>query len=213
MSPEGLTRTTALSNRPPRAPSCRAIREGASPQASIGKGVAPDEVAPPDLDAIDAEIARRDIDQPPQREGGYRAAGAAIGVGRHGVRKDHLYLAVDRRGWHRRQRATVHRGWSECWDQTSKHRRRGGTAKVIAGGFTSRHLHQIPRRAGNRLVSAMRTRRDEFNGRSRVRYWGRGDSRANSPGTPLANLSQLFLTASAHQTRSARLSRSRPVSR
>ena len=98
MSPEGLTRTTALSNRPPRAPSCRAIREGARPQASIGKGVAPDEVVPPDLDAIDAEIARRDIDQPPQREGGFRAAGAAIGVGRHGVRKNHLYLAVDRRG-------------------------------------------------------------------------------------------------------------------
>ena len=35
MSPEGLTRTFALSNRPPRAPSWRATREGARPQASI----------------------------------------------------------------------------------------------------------------------------------------------------------------------------------
>ena len=64
----------------------------------IGKGVEGDEVAPPDLDAIDTEIARCDIDQPLQREGGFRTAGAAIGVGWHGVRKHHLHLAIDRRG-------------------------------------------------------------------------------------------------------------------
>jgi hypothetical protein len=64
----------------------------------IGKGVERDEVAPPDLDAIDVEIARCDIDQPLQHEGGFRTAGAAIGIGRHGVRKDHLHLAIDRRG-------------------------------------------------------------------------------------------------------------------
>jgi hypothetical protein len=64
----------------------------------IGKGIGWDEVAPPDLDAIDAEIARRDIDQPLQHEGGFRTAGAAIGVGWHSVRKYHLHLAIDRRG-------------------------------------------------------------------------------------------------------------------
>ena len=64
----------------------------------IWKGVQRDEVAPPNLDAIDAEIARRHIDQPLQHEGGFRTAGAAIGVGWHGVRKHHLRLAIDRRG-------------------------------------------------------------------------------------------------------------------
>ena len=64
----------------------------------IGEGVARDKVAPADLDAIDSEIARRDIHQPFQYEGRLRAAGAAIGVGWHGVGKNHFDLAIDRRG-------------------------------------------------------------------------------------------------------------------
>src|SRR6516165_8596589 len=64
----------------------------------VGEGVARDEVAPPDLDAIYAEIARCDVDQPLQHESCFGPAGATVGVGWHGVREYHPDLAVYRRG-------------------------------------------------------------------------------------------------------------------
>ena len=49
-----------------------------------------DEIAPAQFVGHDAEPARRVIDQPLQRIGRLRPPGAAIGVDRHGVRKDAL---------------------------------------------------------------------------------------------------------------------------
>ena len=47
-----------------------------------------DQVLAPQLDAVDAEPRGGDVDQPLDREGHLRPAGAAIGLGRHGVGED-----------------------------------------------------------------------------------------------------------------------------
>ena len=56
-----------------------------------------DEVLLAQIGRIDAQLARADLDQPLDHEGRLRAAGAAIGVDRHGVGVDRVDLAIDRR--------------------------------------------------------------------------------------------------------------------
>src|SRR6185436_9299298 len=58
-----------------------------------------DEVAPPDLDRVELELARRGFHQPLDHVGGLGPAGAAVGVDRRGVGECRGDLAVDdRRG-------------------------------------------------------------------------------------------------------------------
>ena len=62
----------------------------------IGIGLLRDHVAAADLDAVDAHLAGRDIDDALDHEGRFGPAGAAIGIDRHGVGEHHLDVAVDR---------------------------------------------------------------------------------------------------------------------
>ncbi len=56
-----------------------------------------DQVAPAQLVRLDAQLARRDVDQPLDRIGCLRPPGAAIRRGRHRVRHDAAGFRVDRR--------------------------------------------------------------------------------------------------------------------
>ncbi len=56
-----------------------------------------DEVAPPQLDRIELDLARRRFNEPLDHVGGFGAAGAAIGIDRHRVGEHRRHLAVDRR--------------------------------------------------------------------------------------------------------------------
>ena len=58
---------------------------------------AADEILPPQLDRIERQFARADLNQPLDHEGRFRPAGAAIGIDRHGVGVDRIDLAIDRR--------------------------------------------------------------------------------------------------------------------
>ena len=60
-----------------------------------------DEIAPAQFGGRDTEAARGEIDQPLERIGRLRPAGAAIGVDRHGVGEDALDRDMDRRHAHR----------------------------------------------------------------------------------------------------------------
>ena len=55
---------------------------------AVGHRFGADQVLAPQLDAIDAEPGRRGVDEPLDREGDLRPAGAAISLGRHGVGVD-----------------------------------------------------------------------------------------------------------------------------
>ena len=52
---------------------------------AVGHGFRPHQIAAAQADAVDGEFFRRDVDQPFDGEGHFRAAGAAIGLGRNGV--------------------------------------------------------------------------------------------------------------------------------
>ncbi len=64
---------------------------------AIGELRARDEIAPPQLDAIDAEPLGRDVEQPLDDEGRLRPAGAAIGRGRRAVGHDAAHAHMRRR--------------------------------------------------------------------------------------------------------------------
>ena len=58
---------------------------GEAHRGAIGQLRAADQIAPPDLQPVDAEPRRRHVDQPLQHEMRLRPSGAAIGRGRHRV--------------------------------------------------------------------------------------------------------------------------------
>ena len=78
-------------SRRARAP-CRARRGSRRSRSSrpdaIAAGNSRDEVAPPDLDRVVAELARQRVHRPLDRVRRLRPAGAAVGVGRRRVRED-----------------------------------------------------------------------------------------------------------------------------
>ena len=63
----------------------------------VREGVLRDEVAPAELDAVDAGLARRLVDQALDQVGDVRPAGAAIGGDRRGVGQREAVAAVERR--------------------------------------------------------------------------------------------------------------------
>ena len=69
--------------------------DGDAERTAIGKVA--DQIAPPQLDRVDAEPARRQLDQPLGQVVGLGFAGAAIGVDRHGVGEDAAHAHEHRR--------------------------------------------------------------------------------------------------------------------
>ncbi len=63
----------------------------------VGEGVVGNEIPAPDLDSIHVHLARRDIDEALEQVCRLRAAGAAIGIDRHGVGEHRAHLDIDRR--------------------------------------------------------------------------------------------------------------------
>ena len=63
--------------------------------SGYGMSASRDQVAPAELDAVDAELARRDVDQPLAEEIGLEPAGPAVGAGRRLVRHQQRDVDVD----------------------------------------------------------------------------------------------------------------------
>ena len=118
------------------------------------------EVAPAQLDPIDAGVMRHRVHQPLQQERRLRPAGAAIRIHRHRVGEDRLHLAVNHRSLvHPRQqrRVQIGRHTGREGRQIGAHvGQRAHAQRQEMSVLVDRHLR------GRDMVAAMRIRHETF---------------------------------------------------
>eukprot|EP00043_Microstomoeca_roanoka_P002426 m.38320 g.38320 ORF g.38320 m.38320 type:complete len:1021 (-) comp11478_c0_seq1:708-3770(-) len=126
----------------------------------IGELIGLDEVLTPQLDRIDAQLARGFVDDPFQLERGLGAAGAAIGIDRHGVGKHRLHVHIDER---RAVIAGHQRAVQPGRDRGREGRQIGAHIGVGLGADRGEVVRVIERQLDLRhVVAAMRIRDEGF---------------------------------------------------